>query len=162
MKYFSALSGLCLLFSVSAVTAVDEAPVEAPLTEEARLQEPAARPQYPLNSIVAIANEDIILASELERATQQITRQLNDKGTPIPDQATLSREVLNKLVIESLQLQLATTNGITIEDSVLNEEIKGLAEKNGVSLTEFRDILERDGYSEERRQPDRVSRHPGT
>ncbi len=147
MKYFSALSGLCLLFSVSAVTAVDEAPVEAPLTEEARLQEPAARPQYPLNSIVAIANEDIILASELERATQQITRQLNDKGTPIPDQATLSREVLNKLVIESLQLQLATTNGITIEDSVLNEEIKGLAEKNGVSLTEFRDILERDGYS---------------
>mgnify|MGYP001818218176 FL=1 len=149
MKYFSALSGLYLLFFIPAVAALDQSPVDAALEEEAVDAEPAAPARYPLNSIVAVVNEDIILATELERASRQITRQLEEKGTPIPDQTTLNKEVLNKLVMDSLQLQLATTNGITIEDSVLNEEIKGLARKNGVSLTEFRDILERDGYSYE-------------
>ena len=149
MKYLSALSGLYLLFFIPAVAALDQSTVDAALEEEAVDAEPAAPARYPLNSIVAVVNEDIILATELERARRQITRQLEEKGTPLPDQATLNKEVLNKLVMDSLQLQLATTNGITIEDSVLNEEIKGLARKNGVSLTEFRDILERDGYSYE-------------
>ena len=149
MKYFSARSGLSLLLFIPAVAAVDQSPVDAALEEEAVDAEPAAPARYPLNSIVAVVNEDIILSTELERASRQITRQLEEKGTPIPDQTTLNKEVLNKLVMDSLQLQLATTNGITIEDSVLNEEIKGLASKNGVSLTEFRDILERDGYSYE-------------
>ena len=80
-------------------------------------------------------------------ATRAIVKQLNDKGTPIPDKAVLDKEVLDKLIMDSLQLQLAAVNGITIDDSQLNSEIKDLAEKNGVSLTEFRNVLERDGYS---------------
>jgi peptidyl-prolyl cis-trans isomerase SurA len=132
MKYFSALAGLFLLFLLTTALAEDE---------------PQSRPQYPLNRIVAVVNDDIIMSSELENATRAIVKQLNEKGTPIPDKAVLDKEVLDRLVMESLQLQLAAVNGITIDDSTLNSEIKGLAEQNDVSLTEFRNILERDGYS---------------
>lgn len=132
MKYFPALAGLFLLFTLITAYAEDET---------------GPGQKYPVNSIVAVVNDDIIMSSELDNATRAIVKQLNDKGTAIPDKAVLDKEVLDKLVMESLQLQLATVNGITIDDSQLNSEIKDLAEKNGVSLTEFRNVLERDGYS---------------
>jgi peptidyl-prolyl cis-trans isomerase SurA len=132
MKYLSALTGLFLLFTMTTAFAEDE---------------PQSRPQYPINTIVAVVNDDVIMSSELDAATRAVTRQLNEKNTPIPDRAVLEKQVLDKLVLESLQLQLATANGITVDDSALNSEIKDLAEQNGVSLTEFRNILERDGYS---------------
>ena len=132
MKYLAALSGLFLLFTLTTASAEDET-------------QPG--PRQSLNSIVAVVNDDIILSSELENATGSVVKQLEEKGTPLPEESVLEKEVLDKLIMESLQLQLAASNGITIDDSQLNTEIKELAENNGVSLTEFRNILERDGYS---------------
>ena len=104
------------------------------------------RQQYPLNRVVAIANNDVILSSELDESINQVIRQLSEKGTPIPEHAILVKQVLERLVVDSLQLQVAADNGISISDSMLNTEIQDLARENGVSLSEFRDILERDGY----------------
>ena len=132
MKYNSALSGLLLLFTLATAYAEDES-------------QPG--PKQSINSIVAVVNDDIILSSELDVATSAIVKQLNEKGTQLPGKAILEKEVLDKLVMESLQLQIAATNGITIDDSQLNSEIKELAENNNVSMTEFRNILARDGYS---------------
>ena len=164
MKYFPWLSCLSLLFTISVAGAEEEAPeltmdpsgyvrdrpefVEAPdfvpdLIPGAAEQ----RPQYPLNRIVAIANNDVVLSSELDDAMDEIIRQLNDKGTPIPEHAVLVKQVLERLVVDSLQLQIAADNGITVSDSMLNSEVQDLARENNVTLTEFRDILERDGYS---------------
>ena len=160
MKYLPALTGILLLFTFSITHAEDTLPPPAKDIEDGDTStapagaETSTRPQHSLNSIVAIVNEDIIMSSELESASQAIAKQLNEKGTPLPDKAILDKEVLEKLVMESLQLQIAEANGITIDDSLLNSEIKGLAEKNGVSLTEFRDILERDGYSYEQFRDD--------
>ena len=160
MKYLPALAGILLLFTFSITHAEDTLPPPAKDIEDGDTStapagaETSTRPQHSLNSIVAIVNEDIIMSSELESASQAIAKQLNEKGTPLPDKAILDKEVLEKLVMESLQLQIAEANGITIDDSLLNSEIKGLAEKNGVSLTEFRDILERDGYSYEQFRDD--------
>jgi peptidyl-prolyl cis-trans isomerase SurA len=146
MKYLPALSGIFLLFTLSITQAEDVLPSQS---DDITVKDdaPLTRPQHSLNSIVAIVNDDIIMSTELESASREIEKQLNEKGTPIPSQAILDKEVLEKLVMESLQLQIAETNGIAVDDSLLNNEIKSLADKNGVSLTEFRDILERDGYS---------------
>jgi peptidyl-prolyl cis-trans isomerase SurA len=77
----------------------------------------------------------------------EVVRQLNEKGTPIPEHAVLVKQVLERLVVDSLQLQIAADNGISVSDSMLNSEIQDLARENGVTLSEFRDILERDGYN---------------
>jgi len=105
------------------------------------------RPRYQLNRIVAIVNNDVVLSSELDAAMDEVIKQLQAKGTPIPEHAILLKQVLERLVVESLQLQIAGDNGITVSDSMLNSEIQNLARENNVTLTEFRNILQRDGYS---------------
>ena len=163
MKYFSRLSCVSLLFAVSVTAAEETAPeitmdpsgystsqpefVVAPdFVPDLIPNTTEQRQQYPLNRMVAIANNDVILSSELQDAMDEIVRQLNEKGTPVPEQAVLVKQVLERLVVDSLQLQIANDNGITVSDSMLNSEIQDLAKENGVTLTEFRDILERDGY----------------
>ncbi len=102
--------------------------------------------QYPLNRIIAIVNEDVILSSELDDAIDSIVEQLRTNDTPVPDRPVLAKQVLERLIVETLQLEIAKRNGITVDDSMINEEIKLLAEQNGITLTEFRDVLVRDGY----------------
>ena len=135
-----------LLLSLAAAAALAETPVPAPVPAT----EPAAetvRPQYPLNRIVALVNDDVIVSSELDDAIVEIVRQLQEKGTPVPSRSVLVKQVLERLVVDTLQLQVARNNGISIDDSMLNSEVQKLAKENGVTLTEFRDVLERDGYS---------------
>jgi peptidyl-prolyl cis-trans isomerase SurA len=106
-----------------------------------------ARKHQPLNRIVAIVNDDIIVSSQLEEAITDIVRQMQEKGTPVPEQPILVRQVLERLVMETLQLELAESNGITIDDGTLNDEARQLAAQSGLSLTEFREVLEKQGYS---------------
>ncbi len=87
------------------------------------------------------------MSSQLEAAISDIVAQLQEKGTPIPEQAVLVKQVLERLVMETLQLDLAETNGISIDDGTLNEEAQRLAAQSNLSLTEFREVLESQGYS---------------
>jgi peptidyl-prolyl cis-trans isomerase SurA len=163
MKYFRCLLCVSLLFAVPVSAAEDTAaeitmdPSGYSTSKPAFVVAPDSVPnlgantneqrqQYPLNRIVAIANNDVILSSELQEAMNEIVKQLNAKGTPVPERAVLVKQVLERLVVDSLQLQIANDNGIDVSDSMLNSEIQDLAKENGVSLTEFRDVLERDGY----------------
>lgn len=163
MKYFPCLLCVSLLFAVPVSAAEDTAPEITMDPSGYSTSKPAfvvapdsvpnlgantneQRQQYPLNRIVAIANNDVILSSELQEAMNEIVKQLNAKGTPVPERAVLVKQVLERLVVDSLQLQIANDNGIDVSDSMLNSEIQDLAKENGVSLTEFRDVLERDGY----------------
>jgi peptidyl-prolyl cis-trans isomerase SurA len=100
-----------------------------------------------LNRIVAIVNDDIILSSQLEEAITEIVRQMQEKGTPVPEQGVLVRQVLERLVMDTLQLEIAESNGITVDDSMLNDEARQLAAQSGLTLTDFRDVLESQGYS---------------
>jgi peptidyl-prolyl cis-trans isomerase SurA len=136
MKCTRHLIGMLLLLAAPAVFAEAPAP-DAGTTIQ----------QYPLNRIVAIVNDDVIVSSELEDAIVEIIRQLQQKGTAVPDRPVLVKQVLERLVVDALQLQIARNNGISIDDSMLNSEVQALAKENGVTLTEFREILQRDGYS---------------
>jgi len=106
-----------------------------------------SRKRQPLNRIVAIVNDNIIMSSQLEAAISDIVAQLQEKGTPIPEQAVLVKQVLERLVMETLQLDLAATNGINVDDGTLNEEAQLLAAQSGLSLTGFREVLENQGFS---------------
>jgi peptidyl-prolyl cis-trans isomerase SurA len=106
-----------------------------------------SRKREPLNRIVAIVNDDIIMSSQLESAITDVVAQLQEKGTPIPEQSVLVKQVLERLVMETLQLDLAEANGITVDDVTLNEEARKLAAQNNLTLTEFREVLESQGFS---------------
>jgi len=102
---------------------------------------------YTLNRIAAVVNIDVILVSELNTAVNKVVTQLNQKGTKLPDRDALVKQVLERLIVDKLQMQIAERNGLTIDDNTLNEEIEALAISNGVNLSEFREVLEKEGYS---------------
>jgi len=108
--------------------------------------EPAQTEPVVLNQIVAVVNDDIILQSELDEAVAKVSALLEKKQTELPTRAVLEKQVLEKLIIERLQLQLAERNGITIDDTTLNKRMRKLASENNVTLTQFRDVLEKEGY----------------
>jgi len=100
-----------------------------------------------LDRIVAIVNDDVVMASELQERLRTVRNQLRQQGTQMPPTSQLKKQVLDRLIMTKLQLQMARNTGIRVDDETLNRTISGIAAENGVSLTQFRDILERDGYS---------------
>lgn len=125
----------------STVQAGDTSDMTATASEDIPAQ------NYTLNRIAAVVNIDVILVSELNTAVNKVVTQLNQKGTQLPDRDALVKQVLERLIVDKLQMQIAERNGLTIDDNTLNEEIEALAISNGVNLSEFREVLEKEGYS---------------
>ncbi len=99
-----------------------------------------------LNRIVASVNNDVITESELKNRSAMVISQLQAQKAELPSRAALQKQVLDRLVLENLQLQLAERSGIRIDDDKLNNNMRKLAKQNGMSLSAFRAALEEDGY----------------
>ena len=100
----------------------------------------------PLNRIVAIVNDDIITASELKNREVSVMEQLQKQQTEMPATSVLRKQILDRLVLENLQLQIAERGGVRVDDELLNTNLRTLAKKNNMTLGEFRNVLENDGY----------------
>ena len=99
-----------------------------------------------LDRIIAVVNDDVIMQSELLVRIDLIRTGLEESGTPAPPGDVLARQVLERLVVDRIQLQLAQEYGLQIGDDELNRAMDDLAVRNNLSTAEFRDIMERDGY----------------
>ena len=91
-----------------------------------------------LDRIVAIVNDDIIAKSELEVRLMRVREQLRQSGTTPPPAGALRKQVLERLILARLQLQLARESGIRVDDRRLNNTLLRIAEQNGLTLREFR------------------------
>ena len=106
----------------------------------------AAQTLQEIDRIIAIVNDDVIVASELDRRIDQVRNQLIDAGSTAPPYPILQKQVLERLVIERLQIQVAAQTGIFITEEDLNATISGMAQRSGLSLRNFRDAIRQDGY----------------
>ncbi len=100
-----------------------------------------------LDGIVAIVNEDVVLASELIERRDSVLERLRQQGAELPPEDALMSQLMERLVIENLQLQMAQQRGIVIDDETLTEAVNGFARQNDMTFDEFRQALERDGMS---------------
>ena len=98
-----------------------------------------------IDRIVAIVEDDVVTWRELQQRMERIERQLRDKGIAVPDLPSLRRQVLERLILERLQLQLAKRLGIRIDDLTLDRQMERLARANQMSLQQFRDKIVADG-----------------
>ncbi len=105
-----------------------------------------AAPVRSLNAIVAVVNDDVVTATELEERTRTIVRQLERQNTPLPPPQTLYRQVLDRLILDRLQLQMARDKGIRVDDEQVNLVVTNIARENNLTLEQFREVLERDGF----------------
>ncbi|MCB1646551.1 MAG: peptidylprolyl isomerase [Pseudomonadales bacterium] len=100
-----------------------------------------------LDRIIAIVDEDVILESELNERVTAVKAQLRTTGKQAPPDDILKEQIIERLIVDSLQLQMADRAGVRINDEELNQALLAIATQNKMSLPQFRDAIERDGIS---------------
>jgi len=100
-----------------------------------------------LDKVAAIVDDDIILASELQERLGLIKRNLEQRNIDMPPDDVLYRETLDRLILESIQLQLANRYGVRIPDAQLDEAMGRMAGGSGMTLDQFRMAVEQQGQS---------------
>jgi peptidyl-prolyl cis-trans isomerase SurA len=98
-----------------------------------------------LDRIVAVVNDDVVLASELEMETRDVRNQLRSRGVQVPSEERLRRQVLERLVMQRIQLNEADRAGISVDDATLNAAVQRVAERNDMSLSQLRDAMAEQG-----------------
>ena len=98
-----------------------------------------------LERIAAIVNSDVVLESEVDSMMSDVQRNMAEKKTALPPESILRGQIMEQLIVSRLQLQMAERTGIQIDDDVLNEAMKNIAEQNQLSLSAFADKLAREG-----------------
>mgnify|MGYP006272389919 FL=1 len=107
-----------------------------------------------LDQVVAIVDDEALLQSELDARVNTIIGRLSAQGTGLPPRDLLEERVLEQLITESIQLQMADDMGMRVSDNELNETLANIARSNGLSLAQFEQQLTREGvtYQQAREQ----------
>ena len=98
-----------------------------------------------LDQIIAVVNTDVITKTELERRVFLIRQQFKQKKTRMPPDSVLQKQVLERLILEKIQIQHAERRGIRISDEHINRVIENIAKENRLTLQQFRKVLAKDG-----------------
>lgn len=108
----------------------------------------------PLDRVVAIVDNDVIMQSQLDRRLAEVQQNLAKRSGEQPPREALAPQVLERLIVENLQLQIGERSGIRIADEELNQALATIAQRNNLTLDQFRAALARDGlsYDEAREQ----------
>lgn len=106
-----------------------------------------------IDSIVALVQEDVILRSELDLAIAGIVDRIRAAGDQMPPRDLLEKQVLERLITRELQIQRALETGIRISDADVDQMLVKLAQQNGITVQQMRQLIEQDGedFSEFRR-----------
>ena len=101
-----------------------------------------------IDRIAVVVDQDVIMQSEIDERTKAIKAQIAaDPQTRAPSDDVLREQIIERLILENLQLQTADRAGIRISDDELNEALSGIASQNQMTLTQFRVALANDGVS---------------
>ena len=99
----------------------------------------------PIDSIIALVDEDVILRSELDLAIRGIVDRIQDSGEAMPPMDLLENQVLERLIIRELQVQKALQTGIRISDTDIDQALVNLAQQNNITVKQLRQVIEGDG-----------------
>lgn len=100
-----------------------------------------------IDRVVAVVDSGVIMESQLNSRVEEILIRLKSDTTELPPINLLEEQVLDRLIIEEIQLQLADRAGIKISDSELNQTLSRVSSQNNLSLDDFRLKLEAEGTS---------------
>jgi peptidyl-prolyl cis-trans isomerase SurA len=128
---------------------LDAMPAPAPAATAAGTQR-----VRPIDAIVAVVNNEVITAQELEARMQTVEARLRSQGVAVPPRAQFQKQLLERMIVDRAQLQLAKESGLRVEDPLLDAAVARIAEQNGMTLADFRKRVEEDGTTFERFRED--------
>src|SRR5918994_4904882 len=111
----------------------------------------------PLDRVIAIVNEGIVLQSQLDAQSALITDRLRGQGTQLPPADVLHQQVLERLILQEIQIQRASRLGVQVPDEMLNEALRDVAKRNSIPFEQMPAALAAQGvdyagYREEMRR----------
>lgn len=105
-----------------------------------------------LDRVIAIVDDDVILQSQLDSRLAEITAQARQANRPLPPIEDLRAEMLDILVLESIQLQMAERASIRFDDDTLNRVMANLAQQSNLSFDEYISALQQAGVYRQTRE----------
>ena len=99
----------------------------------------------PVDRIVAVVNDEVITQNDLSERVNLVVRQIQKQGGQLPPADVLTRQILERMINDLVQVQLAKENGIKVDDATLDRTIERIAQENNLPLPQFRQALEHDG-----------------
>ncbi len=100
-----------------------------------------------LDTIIAVVEDDVILERELQKEVAVIEQRIQQGNAALPPASVLRKQVLEKMIVDKLQRQLAEKAGITVSEEMLNSSAADIARRNNMDVDQFRAELEGQGIS---------------
>ena len=149
---------ICLfVFAFAATIAGAQAPLAKPAATNPLFTPPAPKldttltaTQKPggvieLDRIVAVVNNEVITMNDLNERMATVAAQLKKQGTQLPPVDVLKKQLLDRMVLDLVEVQEAKETGIKVDDDTLDKTLQRIADENSLSMTEFRRLTEEDG-----------------
>jgi peptidyl-prolyl cis-trans isomerase SurA len=106
-------------------------------------------PAEPLDRIVAVVDEDVVLKSELDTQVNRVMAQYANSPQQLPPRDVLEHQVLERLILQKLQLTRADSNGVKVSDAEVDQALTGLAAQNHLDLSQLRQAIQAQGMDYE-------------
>ncbi|MDQ2068770.1 peptidylprolyl isomerase [Natronospira bacteriovora] len=105
----------------------------------------SAAANTPLDRIVAVVNDEVILNSELEERMDTIRMRMGGPGAQMPPEQEFRRQVLDYMIDEAVQLQRGRMGGLRVSDDEVNQALARIASQNNVTLAQLPEVMEAEG-----------------
>jgi peptidyl-prolyl cis-trans isomerase SurA len=107
--------------------------------------------------VIAVVNEGVVLQSQLDQQSALIAERLRSQGTQLPPADVIRQQVLERLILQEIQVQRAGRIGVQVSDEMLNEALRDVARRNSIEFEQMPQALEQQGidyasYREEMRR----------
>lgn len=101
----------------------------------------------PLDRVAAIVDNDVVMYSQYQTRLKEVQQTIAKRGVQAPAEDALRQQVMERLIIDAIQLQIAERSGIRVSDEELNASMATIAERNGLTQQEFVQALAADGLT---------------
>jgi peptidyl-prolyl cis-trans isomerase SurA len=98
-----------------------------------------------LDRIAAVVNDGVVLSSELDEQIAMVSERLQSQKLDLPPENVLRQQVLERLVLQEIQMQRADRAGLKIPDEALNNALEEVAQRNRIPLSQLPDVLAQQG-----------------
>lgn len=121
--------------------AAPAAPAPAPAATRARVE------PRPVDSILVVVNNEVITRQEVAERLASVEKRMAAQNVQLPPRAQLVRQLVERMIVERAQAQMAKESGIVVNDAMLDRAMQRIAEQNKLSMPEFRTRLEAEGMN---------------
>jgi peptidyl-prolyl cis-trans isomerase SurA len=134
-----------LLCALTAGQALAQSKTDAPAKPGSGFLPPAASDAKVIDSIFVVVNDEVITRNDVKSRVDQVMQRMRAQGAQLPDVSDLQRQVVEAMIVERAQIQLAKEYGVKVDDVTLDRAIGRIAEGQKMTLQDMRNQMEKEG-----------------